>query len=981
MKQFYLTILLFISAYCVLAQKPAYRNYTVNDGLPDTEVYYALQDSKGYMWFATNSGVSRYDGYSFENFTVNDGLTENSILEMYEDCKGRIWFIPYDCKLCYFENDSIQHYKYNNLISDTLGNLAQYRNYSMVVDSMDNLKFMYVYGTCEIDRIGNVSVDEGELFDRRGILLRKDQNMYFRDKKSNYRYIDFDDFYHKTGNRLKDTLYINFPESEYRAYRGQTLSVFDAKGLYVIVTDNLLLCTKDFKKWECKAFEHRIAYVEINDALINVGVLNEGLYRYNTNDELTLQDRMLPDYSVTSLVADHQGGMWITTLEEGVFYSPSRKVLTYTSKTKISNKLRFLVNFNEELWAVTENGFLINPIQDELIHELPDRYITFARNHPETSDLYLGGTYLYKYNQGELQILRNSHSAYDYVKGTLSAKSILFQDDAIWVGSSGYLSKLVNEKVIYSSWADESLVFRTESLCSSPDGGIWMGTPNGLWEYRDSSYCYLGDSFELLSVRIKDLLYSDVDSTLVIASSGSGIILYKDTAISQISVSDGLISNSIHNVVMQDSVLWAASNLGLSEIVFHEGDYTDFSIYSYTINDGLPDNKINDILVKDDTIYVATDKGLAFFVYNEIKRDLASIPTYITNVEVMDKKVEIGQQIKLAHNQDFISISFKGLSFQEQGNIKYRYKLLGLNDQWHTTYATDMKYASLSPGDYAFLVCSQNKAGEWSEPAMFEFFITKPFWNTVVFRVFGVGLVLLVFILIMKFRLQRMEKENQLKEDVVLLRQKALEKQIDPHFIYNSLNSIQSFILKNDNIVAVKYLAKFSKLMRKVLHNSTQSFVSIADEVQALTLYLELERVRFNKKFDFKVEIDPDLVQERTFIPSFFIQPFVENSIWHGLMNSKRNGMVHITLFRESNSISVKILDNGIGVNEASKNKQTKLKGHVSMGMDITRQRLELINKLHDTDYEIGIIDRHDEGKGQRGTLICFRLPFLLDMD
>ncbi|MBI9033290.1 MAG: histidine kinase, partial [Bacteroidales bacterium] len=930
-----------------------------------------------YMWFATNSGVSCFDGYSFINYTVNDGLTENSILELFEDTKGRIWFIPFDCKLCYFENGVIHHYKYNGLIKDSLGTMARYRNYSLDVDSLENIVFGYAYGTCKLDSVGTLKLEKKIRSDRRGVVLQVDRGKFKKEPKSNYIFFDFNDFYQKTGEVLSDTTYLNFSIDQRKFFGGLYLSIYNDSGIYVVASDNILLSTSDFQEWSVKVFDHRIAFLEMINNMLYVGVLEEGLFQCNINDGLTNFKNYLAEYSVTSVVLDHQGSLWMTTLEEGVYYFPSDKILTYTSSGVYSNKVKHLVNYRGGIFGVTADGDLIDPVQDEVVIRIPAEYITCVEYKERTSALMFGGRYLFEYKDDSISILGNNNPCYDLTTNDVfMAKCLLFQNDTTWVGASGNLFRIENEMVKYGSWCNDDFLIKVESLCPSNTGGIWLGTPNGLWKYNDEKYLYYGDSSLLLSSRIKDFAVSALDSTIIIATSGSGLLLYKDSSISQISVDNGLISNSVHKVIEKDSTIWIATNLGLNEIVFHNGDFLNYSVFAYTVNDGLPDNKINDILIKDELIYVATDKGVSFFDFNKVKQNVALIPTYITGVEVMDRKVGINQEMKLAYNQNFISLSFLGVSFHD--HHKYRYRLIGLSEEWNSTYATYIKYASLSSGDYTFQVCSQNKSGEWSPPAVFEFTILKPFWNTISFKIFIVLIILIVFISILKYKTNIVKNENQLREDVIILRQKALAKQVDPHFIYNSLNSIQSFILKNENIVAVKYLAKFSKLMRKVLHNSTESYVSIEEEIQAITLYLELERVRFDEKFDFQIKIDPKLHSEISFIPSFFIQPFVENAIWHGLMNLQRAGEVSVVIEKNEDDVKIIIQDNGVGREKAQSIKKYKVKGHTSMGVDISMQRLELVNRLHHTNYQLIIEDLKSEKGIPMGTKVSFNLPYFI---
>ncbi len=967
-------------SFSIFAQKPVYRHYTVNDGLPDNEVYFAMQDSKGYMWFATNSGVSRFNGYEFENFSVNDGLAENSILEIYEDLYGRIWFIPFDCQFSYYKDGEIKEYKYNKTIADSLGVLARYGNFSFSVDTLDNVCFS---GTClvNIDPNGECTIEGLSLKDRRGVKVCHSEKNYQKKSVSRFNlFVDNKDLFQKTGVSTSDTLWLLYTNPSISSFRGQCLSIVHADDFLLFARNNVLFFTDDFKEIQVKEFQKRITFIEYDAPYLYLGFLKEGVHVYHIGEFDKPKQTFLEGYSVTSRVKDTQHGQWFSTLYNGVFHQPNEHIRVYAFDEDTLNKQWYLELFDGGILASTLDGTLLDPINKKVIKVIPDEILGAMANNPNDGYLYMGGKYLYKYDGEELSKTVNNHKFYVKVRtNAFSVKSMLFSDDEIWVGGSSNLYRLSNDQVDYCSFIEDQLPLRSQALCMSTDRVLWIGSGNGLWKYFDGDYFNLGDTNQLLASGINDMCFSVFDSSLIICTNGTGLLIHRNGQVDNITVEDGLLSNSIHVIFQQDSILWLGSNLGLNEVVIKDTDPLRYTVHSYTINDGLPDNKINDILFYQDQLYLATEKGTTELDVESIKSNYSSIPVYIDRVKILNRDTVLIQDMRLDYDMNFIDLSFIGVSLLDNGQVKYRYKLEGLHNDWQLTYDRNIKFASLAPGVYQFKVCAQNKAGIWSEPATFTFIISKPYWNTLGFKIMCIMLVLIFFILIMKYRIDRVKKETQLKEDVILMRQKALSKQIDPHFIYNSLNSIQSFILKNNNIVAVKYLAKFSKLMRKVLNNSTQSFVSIADEIQAITLYLELERVRFNKKFEFEIAVDPWFEQEITYMPSFFIQPFVENSIWHGFNGGKADGFVKISLIKDQDSVRVLIQDNGVGVNESRKQRKIRIKDHVSMGIDITTQRLELINKLHDSMYEVVISDNSEMGESQTGTTVGLQLPYLVN--
>ncbi|MBI9033291.1 MAG: histidine kinase [Bacteroidales bacterium] len=974
------SILLFFIAlfFGTYAQEPVFRHYTVNDGLPDNEVYYAMQDSKGYMWFATNSGVSRYDGYEFENFSVNEGLAGNAILELYEDFLGRIWFIPFDCRFSYYFNGKVYEYEYNQLITDSIGALARYNNFSFNIDKSSNLSFS-CSNIYTISSDGELSCESAAQLDRRGVKLKNNPKNVKSNTGNRFNlYVDQDDYFSKTGRQVEDTLWLNYNYNSF--LRGQCLSIVEKDKFIVFARNNVLFYSDDCRNIKTKEFENRITFIQYEAPFIFVGFLNDGLHKYQLNNYEKPLTVYLDGHSVTSRVLDTQKGQWFSALYRGVFYLPNEAINTYRFDDVKYDDLRHISKMDNQILASTYNGVVVNPEKKEVLFEIQGDIIEAMEFNPYNHKLYLGGAYLYEYCDGVIKKIENNHQSYmkiGHVNHFL-IKSIKFTDDALWLGCSSNLFLILNDSTVYSSYLDDQKLITCYSICDGLKDDLFIGSNKGLWSFDGIDFKRIGESNKLLTSRISDLLYLKEDSALLIGTKGLGVLIYQNDKIENITVDDGLLSNSIMVMKQQDSVIWVGSNLGLNEVVIHKTEPKTYTIHSYTINDGLPDSKINDILVDSHLLYVATQSGMTVCNLDSLKINYAEIPVYIKQVQVLNQDTALIQDMQFSFDHNFINIDYIGVSLADQGKVKYRYTLLGLLDTWLYTYDRNIKFASLAPGPYTFKVCALNKAGEWSEPAVFNFTILKPFWNTLAFKIFIVLIILIVFSSILKYKTNIVKNENQLREDVIILRQKALAKQVDPHFIYNSLNSIQSFILKNENIVAVKYLAKFSKLMRKVLHNSTESYVSIEEEIQAITLYLELERVRFDEKFDFQIKIDPKLHSEISFIPSFFIQPFVENAIWHGLMNLQRAGEVSVVIEKNEDDVKIIIQDNGVGREKAQSIKKYKVKGHTSMGVDISMQRLELVNRLHHTNYQLIIEDLRSEKGIPMGTKVSFNLPFIL---
>jgi LytS/YehU family sensor histidine kinase len=268
--------------------------------------------------------------------------------------------------------------------------------------------------------------------------------------------------------------------------------------------------------------------------------------------------------------------------------------------------------------------------------------------------------------------------------------------------------------------------------------------------------------------------------------------------------------------------------------------------------------------------------------------------------------------------------------------------------------------------------------------------ISPAFWNTLPFRIIAAIFVLGIFYLVIRYRtrqrfklqLERSGKEKQIaeiKQKASELEMQALRAQMNPHFIFNSLNSINRFILQNNKAEASEYLIKFSKLVRMILQNSQASLISLESELESLGLYLEMEALRFNYHFDYKISVSKDLDVEVLKVPPLIIQPYVENAIWHGLMQKEEKGQLDIEVWQEGDWVYLKITDNGIGRERASELASKSATRHKSMGLRITASRIAMMQHSNGEESPVKIHDLIEPDGAAAGTEVVIKMPLLYD--
>jgi len=979
-------LILIATSYCQIIN---FKNYSTKDGLPSNEVYHVIQDTKGYMWFATDFGVSRFDGYNFTNYNSKDGLPDNTVLEIYEDYKGRIWFVSSSAKLSFYYNDSIFNYWNNTVFLNTIKDIPNIINKSFSVDEKDNVYLgIYRKGHFKISKEGKIEkrfskypidydaliIEKNKLyFNIPPNIISTNQQYIIRENNSFKVKIDPEEF---PGRRLA---LLGLNKEVYYSYNSTLYCIYDS--LHIIKhhfdKDNIILLNSDQSKnlW--------------------VGTYYGGIYCFKNGDVSAEPELHLLDGDAASnIVCDKEGGYWISSLKNGVYYFPSIKIKTYTTNDGLTgNILNFLTSdgkiiFGNELLSPYLNIISCKELhagqaQIKKVKPINDpnalTYAIFFDN--KDNALWIGTSKsFYKYKDGKYTNFSTFYSLPDSLihpfNGFAMYEMVRDSSGNIWVGSNGGLLKINNNKIY--QYPSKEFFLRVYSLQEDVNNSFWLGCKNGLYKFIDGKYVYYGNKNPLLKNRITSIKKSKVNNSLWIATKGAGILIMKGDSVKQILQKDGLLSNHIKHLFIDKNIIWASSNSGLNKITISLQNNFSYTIEGFTQADGLASNEVNCVLSIDNLVYVATNDGLCVFNGKEITTNKTPPPVYITSLKIMNRDTSVLNSYSLPYNQNFIEIDFVGLTYRTAGDVMYKYRLTGIDDQWEYSKSTKVSYPFLPDGEYKFEVYAVNKDGICSNtPAVILFHISPPFWKTWWFICIVFLLVAGLIWLFIYIRIKAIKKQNALKSKLNKYMQQALRKQMNPHFIFNSLNSIQYYILKNDKLESNKYLAKFARLMRIILNNSQQQQISIQEELDALRLYIELESLRFKEKFEYSITVDEKLDTNQYKIPPLLIQPYVENAIWHGLMHKDGNGILSVDLCLNDSIITCTITDNGIGREKAAEIKKKKTKTYESHGTKITGDRLKLINTLNNTEMKINYFDLKDESGNAIGTKVEITIPLI----
>jgi len=450
-----------------------------------------------------------------------------------------------------------------------------------------------------------------------------------------------------------------------------------------------------------------------------------------------------------------------------------------------------------------------------------------------------------------------------------------------------------------------------------------------------------------------------------------------------ITEADGLPSTRIPNMnTDHEGNIWMSTLLG---VVYMDTKTHAFRVFNQTVGMDKNTSYMRFSKGAGESFYITTPGRYCKVNFKVLKRKVPLPRVYIDKFSVYNKEQtgRLAQQstLTLYPGEDFFSFDFGCLDFTNQALNKFAYMLEGWDKDWvqggARRYAS---YTNLNGGSYVFKVKVANSEGIWSEPVVVPVFIETPFyqrsWFAVLVALVFSGLIYALYL----YRIRQIEHTERLKTEfnrqLAETRLEALRAQMNPHFIFNCLNSINRYIIKSDIKTSSLYLTRFAKLIRLILDNSEHKKVVLSNELEALKLYIEMEALRFDHKFSFEVEVDPSVDTDNIEIPPLIIQPYVENAIWHGLLHKEAGGHLAVKVSKLDEMLICEISDNGIGREKAKAYKSQNAPTRKSVGMKLTEERLNIAGEGFGQAGSQKIIDLYDDQGQPCGTKVVLTIPF-----
>lgn len=983
LKQVFTYLLLSFLLLPLLAKPQQYnfKNYSAENGLSFVQISCMHQDKFGYLWSGGYGGLSRFDGKQFVNFSPKNGLINHYVNAICSDDSGSV-FVATAEGLSIIRNRKITNYPPGNSLGEAyLTALCYQKNVGVMIGSQRGL---FVYKNNKFYEVPDYKGLEIKclLSTKSGLIcVGTTYGLFYynlinktsvKQEKLAGENITCIEECPETGHLLIGTSTgfskVNVPgETPVNLHIENGLIDEEITSILCEGPEDIWIGSgSGLLKYNGKVFEYYNLYNENNanhircilkDAEQNIWLgTHSGVYKYRDNAFSSFDKSTgIGNAFVFKILKDKQGDIWFCTDGSGVFRYTQGFFKNYTTKDGLLNNVCHSATLRDDgsIWFGTQNGFSI-----------------FRNNRFEN---FVGNANM-------------------KVKGPMSVQ-YTDSKNTLWMGGQNGVEAIKKENGVYKTYfykipelLKESGV---QSLVEDKNGDLWLGTfLGGLFKLENNEFIYQNKSRNIKATSFFTLLVDKYNVMYGATLNGLWIYDLKSGTQQYLTDKDGFNSELIYSIHLSNNekTLWVGTNQGINKFDLQNFRETkNINIQSYGKTEGFTGVECNNygILEEEDgTLWFGTVSGVVKHQPGSIKKNTKLPNTYIQNIKLLSEDTLLKNGSLLPYNYNNITFYYRGICYTNPDKVLYIKKLEGYETTWSEPSTEDYsKYANLPAGKYTFKVKSCNNEGIWNEtPAEFSFEISLPFYKTWWFTTSLIGLIIASIIIVFRVRIQNIRKKEKAefdkKVEISKVELKALRAQMNPHFVFNSLNSIQHYILNSNSEEAAKYLNKFAKLIRVILNNSEKAMVTINEDVESLRLYLELEQMRFDGKFDYAIHIDPSVDGDYDEIPPMLMQPYIENAILHGLNPKPEKGHLKIDIFTKDNYIVCRISDDGIGRDNAGEIKRTQPgQQYKSLGMKITSERVRILNNINNSDLSVSITDLKDENGKPCGTMVELFIP------
>lgn len=966
---------------CVVAQTPAFIHYGVQEGLPSNLVYCGIQDQQGLLWFGTDKGLACFDGTRFRTLGIKDGLTDPEVLNLMGDSAGRLWISSYRKKPCYRRNGRFITEKQDSLLANMQVESVLWEFFEDVDQSV------WLSGQAsDVIRFSNRRYKDKQ-FEKSIVRPARIDGMLF--------FFGITCIYQQRPNGESIIVRsMDVPErKDVNPFIGVCIS--GNRVLYAFTDKLLLLEWRDGQFVEIERRPGPIGRVFTDkNGRFWVCSLAEGAICFdNDRRDLSNPKSYFKGEKVTAMFEDRQGTYWFCTTNNGVYALPKNVAVNFTKRNGfVSNNITALARSNDgQLWSGDDEGNLYECGREGGFRITPfgstDGYNRIRRILPgNNGSRWIVTDEVLYYERGGVR--RN-------IKMHVSPKTALLQNGQLWCAASGGLF-CVNEKTLVPR---QVISGRFTALSEDSEGNVWAGTNEGVLCQSDSFQVDWANTFPDLDGRVVAIEKAGKDS-LWIVTPEKGLMLAQVLAGKMILVKvvSEQLSSRMENIQSlfpgSNGHLWLATNRGVYRLD------KSWNLVRFDRNNGLADDDVNAVLAHGDTVWAATVGGLSRLVLKHPDKN-NDFPTLVVNATYRRKdltytlhlldSVPPNRTIVLPPDATLFEIELTGLDYRSRGNLHYECittkslpawqwwtfdNLLdwvgnGFKERSDTTRVnTDNLNFSvhLPPGCFRLQFTAVTAGGVRSLQPDFWTVEMRPFrYVTVWFWLWMWGLLSYMVWRVMRAR----SAFRKLDATVSELQLQALQSQMNPHFVGNSINAIQQFFYPPDPVRGSKYISLFTRLLRRTLLFSDQTFITFGEELAYVRDYLEMMKLRFGDYFQYEIS-GADKIPKDTPFPSMLLQPILENATLHGLA-PEGISVLKLDFNLSGSKLSCTITDNGLGLHETRERQKATGSTRQSKGLEILQQKVETLNRRFVLGLQLELKDLSETIPPSHGTRAVIR--------
>ena len=936
--------LLFLSD--VIAQQPAYFMFAEKK-FEGVDIYDLIQDEMGNYIIASDQGLYIHDGYHFEKIDCSE-MNSTSVFNFVKSSDGTIYCNNLNQQVFRIVNGKCElFFTLKDLSSDV--SLFATKDKELVVTTSNNLFLIDTKGKIKKTVHGNGDLYFGKAFQfSNGSIISHGGNsnsIVILDKNLGIskRSINIDIPNYDFGRSI-----FNFFQFDNLTYAVDIV----AKELYQFNETTFTL--KSHQKL-MKTDESSRLYIAGNEIWMAQNTYGVTLFNHFQNKSI------FNDYFISDVYRDIEGNFLLSTFDQGIIVIPDLKQLDVEPIFKPYNITRIASSDDNQIYFGTTAG--------ELIRYQNNKLTTSIKGSKAIEFIYKwDGTPFLFYDKDGVTILNTSTGKKYIINASLKGATEIGPNKLALALNTGLQIIELNKNKIHP--ISKLLNERTYAVANDPNANLfYCSASSGLKLIRNDK-TIIDILFNNKKVHV--ICFREYDNTVYASTRKNGVLVLKNgKIIRQIKPKLKTEDLILYKFQIKNKLIYANSQEGM---ITMEQDGGNIKLINKSF--GFNTNRIIDFEIVNNVLWITHKSGVQKLSLKAINK--SPIQPTIALKEILANNV-IASENQFAHDVNRIKFVLSSRSLKDRDVIKYHYKLIGNNSDWTINQYSENEilYNALSPGEYEFIVKAENQ-GVFSNSVHYKFVIYPPFWK----RFWFISLSILLSILLIggyfKYRIEQIRKKNKLLNDkqeaeknLLESQLTALRSQMNPHFIFNSLNAIQDLVLQEDTDNSYDYIVLFAELVRNTLNYSQKDFIPIEKEIDFLNVYLTLEKLRFKEALTFEISHSG---ASNISVPSLLIQPFIENAILHGLLHKKGSKNI-VVKFTFNKDLICEITDNGIGREASKKIKSRKGKNHESFSLSAIDNRLKIFNAQGSNNVYYQIEDLY-ENDSPIGTKATIKMPF-----